>query len=80
VFVNWRPATFAAVFVSTTVISRTACWPAGMSIPFTGSSITRLVALPVFTGVHEPGPEIFVTLTNWRSAADAVRSSRMRTS
>ena len=43
------------------MISTVTCSPAGMSIPIAGSSITRFVALPVFTGVHAPEPEIFAT-------------------
>jgi hypothetical protein len=58
-----QPRDVVAELVSTTVISRTACSPAGMSIPFTGSSSTSWVAVPVLTGVHVPEPEIFVTLT-----------------
>jgi hypothetical protein len=80
VLVKVRSTTFVAVFSSTTVISMTICSPAGMSIPLTGSSITRLVSLPVLTGVQDPEPEILLTLTKRRSAAEAVRSSVIRTS
>jgi hypothetical protein len=78
--VNSSPAAFVAVASSTTVISTTTCSPAGMSIPIAGSSITRLVSLPVLTGVQAPEPAILVTPTKRRSAADAVRSSVIRTS
>ena len=78
--VNVRPATFVAVSCRRTVISTMACSPAGMSMLLTGSSMTRFVASPVFCGVQAPEPDTLVTLTNSRSAAEAARSSRMRTS
>ena len=78
--VNARSATFVGVSSSTSVISTTICSPAGMSIPTLVSSITRLVGVPVLTGVQAPLPEILATLTKARSAAEALRSSVMRTS
>jgi hypothetical protein len=80
VFVNERPLTLVAVSSSTTSISMTTCSPAGMSIPTAGSSITRLVAVPVLTGVQASLPEILLTLRKRRSAAEAVRSSVIWTS
>ena len=74
------PATFVGVSSSTTVTSTTICSPAGMSMPIVGSSITRLVSVPLLTGVQEPEPEILLTLTKRRSALEAVRSSVIRTS
>ena len=65
---------------SLTVISITTCSPIGMSIPIAGSSITTAMPVPVFTGVQAPEPLIFDTLTSSRSAAEAFRSSKIRTS
>jgi hypothetical protein len=80
VFVKARPATLVGVSSSTTVISRTICSPVGMSMPTVVSSITALVGVPVLMGVQGPEPEIFVTLRKRMSAAEAVKSSQMRTS
>ena len=49
-------------------------------MPFTGSSITRFVVVPVLTGAQAPEPATLATLTNSRSAAEADMSSSMRTS
>jgi hypothetical protein len=51
-----------------------------MPTPAVGSPITRFVSVPVFCGVHGWEPEILVALMKRISAADAVRSSVMRTS
>ena len=77
---NSSPLAFAGVFSSSTAISSTTCSPAGMSMPTAGSSMTRLVAVPVLTGVQGCEPEMRATLTKRRSAADAARSSRIFTS
>ena len=79
-FVNARPATFTGVSSTRTVMSSTICSPGAMSMPVAVSSMTRFFASPVFCGVHAPVPETLVTLTNVRSAADALRLSTMRTS
>ncbi len=79
-FVKLRPLVLVGVSSRTTRISTTICSPAGMSMPMLVSSITRSVALPVFTGVQGSDPAILVTPTKRRSAAEALRSSRIFTS
>ena len=71
VLVNGRPLTFVAVSSRTTVISMTICWSAGMSTPTEGSSMTRLVGVPVLTGVQGAEPETSRTARKRRSASES---------